>query len=109
MAKLTEKKIRLLAEAYQNGESLEALSQRANISRPTLTKYLRQFVEIRRPGEWKGDISNFRKKRGPEWDEMGKITDQALAEKLGCSRQNVTRVRTLHGIPSLAERNKCET
>tara|TARA_R100000655_G_scaffold46769_1_gene83741 strand:+ start:2959 stop:3303 length:345 start_codon:yes stop_codon:yes gene_type:complete len=98
--KLTEEQMNQCVEEYKAGDSLATLATRYGVSRVTMTKYLRDRAVIRKPGAPKGTKSKLRKERGPEWDELGKIPDEELAKKVGCSRQNVTRVRKMLGLPS---------
>ena len=98
--KLTEEQLKQCVEEYKAGEGLGPLAKKYGVSRVTMTSYMRARTPIRRPGAQKGVKSKLRKKRGPEWDELGKISDEALAKKVGCSRQNVTRVRQMLGLPS---------
>ena len=70
-----------------------------------MTRYVAEHTTIRKPGARKGSLRpKALKERGPEWDELGKISDAQLAEKVGCARQNVTRVRQRLGIPSARDR-----
>ena len=98
--KLTEEQMKQCVEEYKAGDSLATLATRYEVSRVTMTKYVRAHTKIRKPGSLSGKPSPLRKERGTEWDELGKIPDEKLAEKLGCSRQNVTRVRKMLGLPS---------
>lgn len=98
--KLTKEQLKQCVKEYEAGEGLGTLSERYGLSRVTMTKYLRGHTPIRKPGAQKGVKSKLRKERGPEWDELGKIPDEVLAKKVGCSRQNVTRVRKMLGLPS---------
>ena len=98
--KLTEEQLKQCVKDYNEGESLISIASRCGVSRVTMTKYLRAHTPIRKPGARKGTKSKLRKERGPEWDELGKIPDEVLAKKVGCSRQNVTRVRRMLGLPN---------
>jgi biotin operon repressor len=98
--KLTEEQLKQCVKDYKGGASLGSLAEEYGISRVTMTRYIRKQAVIRKPGSGRGARLSARKKRGPEWDELGKIPDEVLAKKVGCSRQNVTRVRNLIGLPS---------
>ena len=85
--------------AYKSGESLDSIADRVGISRTWLTKKLRNHVAIRKPGHTRPGPREL----GPEWDELGLIPDEELSKKVGCSRQNVAKVRQTRGIPSFRE------
>jgi hypothetical protein len=87
-----------LAKAYIDGSTLEELSRLSGLSRPTLTRRLRKETHcvIRGPGLGKPKP----KELGPEWDDIGKVPDEELAERLACTRQNVASHRKRRGIPS---------
>jgi len=98
--KLTEEQLKKCVKDYKGGASLGSLAEEYGISRITMTRYIRKRAVIRSPGSGRGARLSARKERGPEWDELGKIPDEVLAKTVGCSRQNVTRVRKMLGIPS---------
>ena len=85
--------------AYRAGESLDSLAKKAGMSRTTLTKLLRKHTAIRKAGHSRPALRDL----GPEWDDIGLIPDTILAERVGCSRQNVAKVRRARGIPSFRE------
>ena len=87
-----------LAKAYMSGSTLEELSRLSGLSRPTLTRRLRKETHcvIRGPGSG----SHTHGELGPEWDDIGKVPDEVLAERLKCTRQNVASHRRRRGIPS---------
>jgi len=95
-------KIEQLVRAYRNGETLDSLAEKAGVSRTTLTKRLREHTAIRKPGYGKPKPREL----GSEWDEVGRVSDTVLAEKIGCTRQNVAKVRKARGIPSFTEVRK---
>lgn len=85
--------------AYRRGESLDSLAATAGVCRTTLTKALREHIAIRKAGHSRPTLREL----GPEWDELGLIPDTLIAERVGCSRQNVAKVRGARGIPSFRE------
>ena len=105
--RITEEELSKYVEAYKSGESLDSLSKRAGISRATMTKYVRSRTEIRKPGEWKGEMAARTKERSEEWDDLGKVPDSVIAERAGCTRQNVSRLRRSLGIRSYQWNKEC--
>lgn len=105
--RITEKELSKYVEAYKSGESLESLSKRAGLSRATMTKYIRSRTEIRKPGEWKGKMAARTKERSEEWSDLGKVPDSVIAERVGCTRQNVSRLRRSLGIRSYQWNKEC--
>lgn len=97
--KITEEQMIQCIAEYKSGDSLESLAQRYEVTRVTITRYLSERMKIRKPGAQKGKPRS-KKDLGPEWDLLGKIPDAELAEKIGCTRQNVSKVRQTRGIPS---------
>jgi len=97
--KLTKKQMVQCVAGYRSGDSLACLAERYGLTRATITRYLAERTKIRRPGAQKGKPRS-KKELGPEWDLLGKVPDAELAEKLGCSRQNVSSIRRARGIPS---------
>lgn len=85
--------------AYRNGESLDSLAERAGVCRTTLTKALREHTAIRKVGHSRPTPREL----GPEWNELGLVPDAIIAERAGCSRQNVAKIRKARGIPSFRE------
>ena len=84
---------------YKEGESLDSLAKKAGVSRTTLTKRLRDHTAIRKQGHARPKL----KVLGPEWGDLGLIPDTIMAERLGGSRQNISKVRKARGIPSFRE------
>jgi transcriptional regulator with XRE-family HTH domain len=97
--KLTEEQMDECVKEYRAGDSLETLSKRYGVSRVTMTRYLAERTTIRKPGARKG-VPRKPKELGPEWKLLGKIPDAELAKRIGCARQNVSRIRQVRGIPS---------
>ena len=87
------------ASAYRNGESLDSIARRSGVSRGKVRKALKDVVAIRKPGHTRPGPREL----GPEWDDLGRIPDTLLAERIGCTRQNVAKVRWARGIPSFME------
>tara|TARA_R100000306_G_C4348431_1_gene128844 strand:- start:120 stop:422 length:303 start_codon:yes stop_codon:yes gene_type:complete len=93
-------------KAYRSGESLDSLAENSGVSRTTLTKRIREHTAIRKSGHSRPGP----RKLGPEWDDIGRVPDEGLAKRLGCSRQNVAKVRKARGIPSHRETaRKCQS
>ena len=105
--RITHEALSKYVEAYKAGESLESLSARARVARATRTKYIRSETEIRKPGEWKGKMAARTKVRAEEWDDLGKVPDSVIAERAGCTRQNVSRLRRSLGIRSYQWNKEC--
>jgi len=89
----------LFVELYKEGESLDSLAAKAGVSRATLTKRLREHTAIRKQGHTRPKPRVL----GQEWSDLGLIPDTIMAERLGCSRQNISKVRKARGIPSFRE------
>ena len=85
--------------AYRSGESLDSLAAKAGVSRTTLTKNIRTHTAIRKAGHSRPTPRTL----GPEWDDLGRVPDTLLAKQVGCSRQNVAKMRKTRGIPSVRE------
>lgn len=100
--KLTENQMKCCVAEYESGDSLDTLAKRYEVSRVTITRYLAERTKIRKPGARKGGTRTL-KELGPEWAMLGKVSDAEVAETVGCSRQNVARVRRTRGIPSAME------
>ena len=87
------------AKAYMDGATLDELAKLAGVSRGTITKRLREHVAIKKAG-------NSRPSTRPlpaEWVGIGLVPDSVIAERVGCTRQNVAKVRKARGIPSFRE------
>jgi hypothetical protein len=97
--KLTKKEMTKCVAEYEAGDSLSTLAKRYGVSHPTIRSYICDKTTIRSKGPVAG-TPGLRKQRGPEWDDLGKVPDAVIAERVGCSRQNVARVRELIGLPS---------
>ena len=97
--KITEEQLEKCVAEYEMGDSLALLAKRYMVSLPTIRGYLSGKTNIRGKGPIAGS-PGIRKDRGPEWDDLGKVPDAELAKRVGCSRQNVARVREMLGIPS---------
>ena len=85
--------------AYKAGESLNSIAKRAGVGRTTLTKRLRARVAIKKPGHSRPKLRDL----GPSWDDLGMVPDEVIGKRVGCSRQNVAKVRRARGIPSHRE------
>jgi hypothetical protein len=97
--KITEEQLEKCVAEYEMGDSLSALAVRYGVSLPTIRSYICDKTAIRGKGPIAGK-PGLRKERGPEWDGLGKIPDAEVAKLVGCSRQNVARVREMLGVPS---------
>ena len=97
--KITEEQLENCVAEYESGDSLSTLAKRYGVSLPTVRSYICEKTPIRGKGPVAGSVG-LRKERGPEWDDLGKVPDAVIAERAGCSRQNVARVREVLGIPS---------
>tara|TARA_R110000751_G_C13650165_1_gene467898 strand:- start:127 stop:474 length:348 start_codon:yes stop_codon:yes gene_type:complete len=97
--KITEEQLKKCVAEYEAGDSMAVLAKRYEVSLTTLRNYICDKTTIRSQGPIAG-TPGLRKERGPEWDDLGKVPDAELAERVGCSRQNVARVREVLGIPS---------
>ena len=84
---------------YKDGVSLETLASMAGVSRATITKRIREHSAIRKRGHARPKPRTL----GPEWNDLGLIPDTIMAERLGCTRQNIAKVRRARGIPSFTE------
>ena len=97
--KITEEQLKKCVTEYEAGDSLSVLAKRYEVSLPTIRSYICDKTAIRGKGPVAGS-PRLRKDRGPKWDDLGKVPDAEIAARVGCSRQNVARVRELMGIPS---------
>lgn len=84
-----------MAMRYENGEGLVSIAKDFGVSVSTLSGRLREWgVAIRRSGRPEGLTP-----LEGDWVLMGTMTDTALADRLGVSRQAVGRKRARYGIP----------
>ena len=84
---------------YKEGVNLETLATMAGVSRTTITRRIREHTAIRKRGHARPKPEVL----GPEWADLGLVPDTIMAERIGCSRQNVSKVRKARGIPSFTE------
>ena len=92
--------IEAYVEAYLNGATLSELAKKAGVSRGTITKRLRKHVAIRKAGNSRPSARTLPK----EWKDLGLVPDSVIAARVGCTRQNVAKVRRARGIASFREK-----
>ena len=88
--------------AYRDGAGLAEIARKHGVAPSTVRRNIEGRVAIRKRGHTRPSL----RKLGPEWDNLGRVPDAELAKHLGCSRQNVAKVRKARGIPSFTERKK---